>query len=45
MLLEIWFPQIVIVLGGVGALLCFAIVLAPSEKHEEHHPDEEHHGH
>ncbi|MGB3076540.1 MAG: hypothetical protein WBB36_14525 [Chitinophagales bacterium] len=44
MLLEIWFPQIVMVVGGVGALFCFVMVLAPEIKNEEHH-HEDHHGH
>lgn len=40
MLLEIWFPQIVMVVGGVGALLCFVIALSPEIKHGEHHDDD-----
>lgn len=44
MLLEIWFPQFVYVIGGLGALFCFAMVFAPDvNKTEEHH--DEHHGH
>jgi hypothetical protein len=35
MLLEIWFPQIVIVVGSVGAILCFAAMLAPTDHHED----------
>ena len=42
MLLDIWFPQIVIVIGGVGALLCFAMVFAPTEKEEDHHHHSDH---
>ncbi|MBX7109648.1 MAG: hypothetical protein K1X61_13435 [Chitinophagales bacterium] len=44
MLLQIWFPQIVMVVGGAGALLCFVIAFAPEIKHGEHH-DDEHAGH
>jgi hypothetical protein len=43
MLLEIWFPQIVIGLGGIGALFCFFMYFSSPEKQaddsQEHHTD------
>lgn len=44
MFLQIWFPQIVMVVGGLGALFCFIMALSPEIKNDhEHHGDE--HGH
>ena len=42
MFLQIWFPQIVIVVGGIGALLCFAMVFFSHEKSDDDHAE---HGH
>lgn len=45
MLLQIWFPQIVMLVGGLGAIFCFLMAFSPEMKHEEenHHADQ--HGH
>jgi len=41
MFLEILFPQIVIVIGVIGVLICFGFYFAPEDKKEQHH--KEHH--
>jgi hypothetical protein len=39
MLLDIWFPEIVIVIGAVGAFLCFAMFFSHVDESEHHEED------
>jgi hypothetical protein len=43
MLLDIWFPEIVIVVGGIGAFLCFAMFFSHVDEASQHHEEDEHH--